>query len=113
MGLKQILENTRKKAVQREIKKLIEACEKGENIFDALVVEPLSDLDARERDGWVRPDGTYYDDYIINFESNELTMLITDDNGTASYDTTIIHQIEIDDEYRDEWQVPSGNLYDN
>lgn len=112
MGIETFFKNARERAVRLEINKLISACEQGKEMSEALIVEPLSDLDVREKDGWVRPDGLYYEDYVLTPDENAISFLIEDTDGSiASHDSSIDRQIEIDDEYRD-WQKPSGTLYE-
>jgi hypothetical protein len=112
MGIETFLKNARKRAVRLEINKLINACEQGKDMSDALIVDPLSDLDVREKDGWIRPDGLYYEDYVLNLDKNEINFLIEDEDGTiASFDSTIDKEIETDNAHRD-WQSPSGTLYE-
>ena len=113
MGMKELLANAHKRASDREIKKLLHACESGSDMNEALIVSPLSDLDIRKNDGWVRPDGLYYEDYIIESGNNLITFLIDSGDGpVGSCEKTIQSQIDIDTEYRD-WQEPSGSLYED
>lgn len=111
MGIKELVKDAKMKAAKREIKLLVSASELGEDMNEALIVPPVSDLDIRDTNGWVRPDGVYYEDYIINHDKNELSLIReSNDNESVSYETTITEQIKLDKEYRD-WQKPSGTLY--
>jgi hypothetical protein len=112
MGIKELIKDAHMKAAKREIKLLVSACELGEDMTEALIVPPLSDLDTRDRDGWMRPNGLYYEDYIITDDTNEISLLREGEgNVLSSHETTVDDQIELDKEYRD-WQTPSGTLYE-
>lgn len=110
--MKKFLEKALERAAQKELKKLISACEAGEDMSEALIVSPLSDLDVRYENGWKRPDGITYDDYIIDRRNkDEIHLLQTDGEEVNGIVTSRRHLIKVDKEYRD-WQTPSGTLYE-
>lgn len=110
--MKKFLAHARERAVKRELNKLISACENGDDMSEALIVSPLSDLDVRYEDGWKRPDGVFYNDYIIDKRNKgEIHLLQTTDDNVNGIVTTKNHLLSVDKEYRD-WQEPSGTLYE-
>ena len=106
-----IIEKIINKQIQHEIDLLVSACERGADVFDALRVEPLSYLDKKHGNGWIRPDGTEYVDYIIDHNTNLIVLIDEEEGKDFYYESTVKEQLKVDSMYADEYQQPSGILY--